>query len=225
MRKSNNFNILLNMSKKLQFETPFINSDVLDFSSKKSKLYKKICKQKEKNTRFGDYKKSTHSTTFSLYLRKEKELNKKLLYKFKKIFCFCFKENLKIDLDDSYFDEYSFYDDINIFEIEDIINYLFFLKKLIKIFLNFLINSKKNELYSEIDLLRYFLTEQVKICPILKTNIVKKYQTDLSRNIKHLKSIDIIPTITSAIIISEGSFIDEDGDEDQDKDDYFNDEI
>lgn len=187
------------MPKTLELRKIFLNPSISTL--KNLKIYKKLYKQREKNTRFGNYKKSTHSTTFRSYRRKEIQLYKKICYRLKKKICFCYKNNLiNKNINKSYLDEVIFYENTEIFEIKSIRSYVFFLKKLLKMLIMFLTNSKEIRLYSDLDFLRYFLNRQVKIFPILKTNLSKDFQKISSKNIKNFKNTNIIPTVVSTIL-------------------------
>lgn len=187
------------MPKTLELRKIFLNPSISTL--KNLKIYKKLYKQREKNTRFGNYKKSTHSTTFRSYRRKEIQLYKKICYRLKKKICFCYRNNLvNKNINKSYFDEVIFCENTEIFEIKNIRSYVFFLKKLLKMLIMFLTNSKEIRLYSDLDFLRYFLNRQVKIFPILKTNLSKDFQKISSKNIKNFKNTNIIPTVVSTIL-------------------------
>jgi ribosomal protein S18 len=187
------------MLKTLELRKIFINPSISTL--KNYKIYKKLSKQREKNTRFGNYKRLTHSTTFRSYRRKEMQLYKKICYRLKKKICFCYRNNLiNKNINKLYFDEVIFYENTELFEIKNIRSYVFFLKKLLKMLSIFLISSKIIKLYSDLDFLRYFLNRQVKIFPILKTNLSNDFQKISSKNIKNFKNINIIPTVVSTIL-------------------------
>lgn len=188
------------MLKKLEIEK-FSNIDPSKLNSVELMRYR----QRTKNTRFGNYKQSTHGAKYSSFLKKQKRLNRRKIYKLKKIFCSCFKLNT----DELFFDELYFYNSKNIFKIKDIKAYILFIKKLIKILLMFLTSYDTNILYSEIDFLRHFLNKQAKIRSILTTKLVTKFQNNISKNIKILRNNCIIPTVTSAITVSK-SILNED---------------
>ncbi len=189
------------MSKTLELKKFFGNiTNISNF--KRSKTYRRLYKQKEKNTRFGNYKKSTNGTTFGAYRKKELKLHKKALYRLKKKICSYFKNSL-INTNNVYLDETIFYDNTDLFEIKNFKNYVFFLKKLVKFLLIFLTNSNNVKLYSDLDFLRYLLNQQVKIFPILKTHLSKRYQNISSKNIKNFKNTNIIPTVVATILTDE----------------------